>query len=117
MRMPFGKHKGEELSSVPIDYLEWLLTLHDLREPLKRSVSEELQQRQSRRRQRQEQRNGSRSHSSTTTIPTELQPVCRSIIDKGYRLVSQQTHPDHGGEHGLMVLVNKAIEVLREIIK
>lgn len=25
MKMPWGKHKGEELEDVPTDYLEWIL--------------------------------------------------------------------------------------------
>jgi hypothetical protein len=25
MRMPFGKHKGMEISALPVDYLEWLV--------------------------------------------------------------------------------------------
>lgn len=41
MRMPFGKFKGVELGDLPDDYLAWLTTLHDLRDPLRSAVATE----------------------------------------------------------------------------
>lgn len=40
-KMPFGKHKGQLLKDVPIDYIEWLAGT-DLKEPLKSMVNEIL---------------------------------------------------------------------------
>ncbi len=36
--MPFGKYEGKKLSEVPLLYLDWLMGLSDLREPLKSSL-------------------------------------------------------------------------------
>lgn len=38
MKMPFGKYKGKKVSSIPKDYLSWLLKECDLYEPLKGKV-------------------------------------------------------------------------------
>ncbi len=40
-RMPFGKHKGQRLDEIPVDYLEWLLTTN-LDEDLEYSVKHYL---------------------------------------------------------------------------
>jgi hypothetical protein len=42
VRMPFGLHKGKRLSSVPADYLRWLLGLKNLKPELRRAVEAEL---------------------------------------------------------------------------
>ena len=44
-RMPFGKHKGWDLSEIPSDYLELLLEEVDLRPQLRRNVLDELDRR------------------------------------------------------------------------
>ena len=41
--MPFGKHKGQLLSEIPADYLEWLLSLDHIRNPLRGVVEQELE--------------------------------------------------------------------------
>ena len=38
MRMPFGKYKGLYLEEIPLNYIKWLLTETQLREPLKQEV-------------------------------------------------------------------------------
>jgi hypothetical protein len=106
--MPFGKHRGIELSAIPLNYLEWLSDLPDLREPLGRRVSEEIK-----RRQDKEDRQSQNFYSN---VPSELREVCRQIADKGYRTVALHSHPDQGGDHESMLLLNRAIEVLRGII-
>jgi hypothetical protein len=40
--MPFGKYKGELISSLPTDYLEWLVENAELREPLKTQIHDVL---------------------------------------------------------------------------
>jgi len=43
MNMPFGRHKGTALAELPFDYLRWLVSLDDLREPLRSAVLDELE--------------------------------------------------------------------------
>src|SRR5712692_6419167 len=44
-RMPFGKYKGTLLSAVPDDYLTWVATWHDLRDPLRTAILREGERR------------------------------------------------------------------------
>lgn len=39
--MPFGKHKGVAVGALPDDYLRWLTTLDDLRDPVASVVRRE----------------------------------------------------------------------------
>jgi exodeoxyribonuclease X len=49
--MPFGKHKGQPLSEVPIDYI-WWLNDKNLRDPLRSALNAELERRDSKKRKR-----------------------------------------------------------------
>jgi hypothetical protein len=40
--MPFGKYKGEYISDLPIDYLEWLYENIELRGILQQAVSDAI---------------------------------------------------------------------------
>lgn len=42
LTFPFGKHKGELISNVPTDYLEWVLTLSNLKDNLRQAIEKEL---------------------------------------------------------------------------
>jgi Putative quorum-sensing-regulated virulence factor len=42
MKMPFGKHKGKELSRISLDYLEWVSWLPGLRWGLSVAIEQEL---------------------------------------------------------------------------
>lgn len=42
MKMPFGKHKGEELADIPNDYLDWCLTNLDIRQPLRAAMENQI---------------------------------------------------------------------------
>jgi hypothetical protein len=43
--VPFGKFRGTPLAQIPDDYLLWLSTLDDLRNPLLRDVLHEMARR------------------------------------------------------------------------
>lgn len=40
--MPLGQHKGQRLSEIPVEYLDWLIGEHWLRPALKRAIEEHL---------------------------------------------------------------------------
>lgn len=44
--MPFGRYRGEPLSRVPTHYLRWLTNLTDLKPRLRRTVENELAERE-----------------------------------------------------------------------
>lgn len=43
--LPFGKHKGEQASDVPVEYLDWLIGQDWLRPQLKGDLTEHLKSR------------------------------------------------------------------------
>jgi hypothetical protein len=46
MEMPFGKHKGELLAEIPVDYLQWVISnLDSISDELNDAIEEEIGQR------------------------------------------------------------------------
>ena len=43
--MPFGKYKGEPLSEIPTEYLDWLLGSDNLYESTKEQIEDKLDRR------------------------------------------------------------------------
>ena len=95
MRMPSGKFKGQDLSSLDDDYLDWLAEAIDLKEPLRSAVERERASRQK--------------------IPASEWIMTDAVIDAGYRALTRKLHPDIGGSHEEMVLLNRIVERLRRI--
>jgi hypothetical protein len=99
--MPFGKHKGWPLEALPTNYLDWLLGLGTLREPLASAVRQERARRES----------GATSHSPLR----QLDPaIAQEVIRAGYRQLALKHHPDHGGETATMQRLNGTVEALRQ---
>lgn len=94
MTMPFGKYKGVPLSDIPDEYLDWLRTRDDLRDPLLSALNEELARRQ---------RSRPDPH------------VVEDIIARGQRSLARTAHPDvSGGSHEAMLAVRSAADWLYE---
>jgi alpha-mannosidase len=95
MRMPFGKHRGEELSDIPDDYLIWCLDSCESMSPtLRKAIEAHLKIEESK----------SPVSSITTIVPT------------WYRRLAMEFHPDkRGGSHIGMLAVNRAKELLLEL--
>jgi hypothetical protein len=108
--MPFGKFKGHALSTLPDDYIAWLFELDDLRQPFATHLCQEYQRRFGRR-----QNSSLRNPSSTALVPAELRETASQIIEKGYRLLAKQCHPDVGGTHEQMLALNKTVATLKEL--
>lgn len=106
--MPFGRHKGEPLSSVPDEYLDWLTTI-DLRPRLRGAVYAEIRSREGAE---------SRAYRPSTMLLECPEPkVARELVSAGLRSVSRRYHPDAGGTHDAMIAVNTAAEWLRSVVE
>ena len=97
MRMPFGKYRGCDLGVIPHDYLLWVLDKCDRAAP---TLREQIRQKLGIRPRRPEP--------STSIAP--------SIIGSWYRRLAMEFHPDHRGSDEGMKAVNRAHELLREMV-
>jgi Putative quorum-sensing-regulated virulence factor len=102
--MPFGRYRGWPLDELPDDYLGWLFGLDDLREPLRSAVEGEWQARFG-------------FAAALVPLPREAVPVADELVTAGYRALTRQHHPDAGGDHRTMTLVNAAAEWLRRQVR
>jgi hypothetical protein len=102
VNMPFGKHAGIAVSKLPDEYLDWLLHLPDLRDPLKFEVEAEA-----------ERRIGGKQEARVPRLLTgEFQSVAHEIIKTGYKQLSLKFHPDTGGTHHQFITLAAAKEAL-----
>ena len=99
--MPFGRYRGAPLEQIPDDYLEWLVALSDLREPLRTHVAHEYQRR----------------FGEGAAVPAGVLDAGAEIVAVGYRAVATRHHPDHGGSTEAMQHVNAAAAWLREQLR
>lgn len=96
MRMPFGKHQGERVDELPESYLAWVLDNVDTLQPTLRDEIERVLE--------------IGWHASAVQVPTG------DVIGRWYRELAREYHPDHGGSHAEMKVVNRANELLRELV-
>ena len=106
MTMPFVRYRGRRLGEVPDDYLGWLFSLDDLREPLRSAVDREW-------------RRHVQSEPSTTlaTLVLDAVPIADELVTAGYPTLTRRHHPDAGGDPRAKVLVNTAASWLREAVR
>lgn len=122
MRMPFGRHKGQELSEVPWDYLEWLESI-DLRPHLRAEVEAEKRRRREqsdswwanwRQRERSKWQQTQQQQQQTQAGPAA---DVEAAISRWYSEMARKYHPDRGGSHEQMMAINDAADRLRRILK
>lgn len=104
--MPFGKHKGEPLSEVPDDYLEWCLEkMERLSDYCRHAFEEEM-----------DRRYPPAPPPPKSPPPRRHGPVsretARAIIAAGRRSLAASFHPDRGGSHERMVEINHCADFL-----
>ena len=106
--MPFGRHRGEPLSALPDEYLDWLTTI-ELRPRLRAGIYAEI------RRREDAEFGASTPGSASLTCPEPR--VARELVGAGLRSVSRRYHPDAGGTHADMIAVTAAADWLRAVIE
>ena len=107
--MPFGKHKGRPIATLPDSYLEWLTSLPDLREPLASEVAREI-----------EWRAGGRESSASPwsyASPCPSPELASDLITAGFKILAKKLHPDVGGNHEKMLALNSVAEWLRSRLR
>src|SRR5436309_1103576 len=107
-RMPFGQYRGRLLSEIPEDYLDWLASLSNLREPLRSRVRREHERRFGR---------DADPRPCLPHVPEQIRIVAEKIVTRGFRALATEHHPDHGGEHGRMLELNAAHEALVGLLR
>jgi hypothetical protein len=107
-RMNFGKHRGKPLPSVPGNYLHWCLNeCQGLDDWLRAAIERELQSRDS-----GPPRPPEHQHHGQGQGGRQLVDV-RSLVQTWYREMALRFHPDRGGSHEAMKVINHAHERLK----
>ncbi|MCK9568705.1 hypothetical protein M0R72_07180 [Candidatus Pacearchaeota archaeon] len=94
MKLSFGKYNGWELSDVPDDYIEYMITSNEANLKMFRGEKERR----------------------VAYLDAKM-PMMERIIQAGYRALANQHHPDKGGDTRTMQQVNAAYEKLKQVIK
>lgn len=136
MRLEFGKHKGQDISEVPTQYLEWLLRadVNSLGPGGKLHVESELFRRRQKQRAEQdrwraryesfrgeswgeEPRRSQSLGGVQVVIPAQRLALVVELIEAGFRALSMKLHPDKGGTTEQMQELNELRTQLRNQLK
>jgi hypothetical protein len=101
--MPFGKHKGRNVTDLPDSYIDWLKGLEDLREPLRSEVAREWQRRFD-------------PVAPPVMFTEAIKREALATFDIGFKARVMEIHPDHGGSTEQMQALNRAKDWLRQTI-
>lgn len=94
MIMTFGKHKGKRLEQIPKSYLLWVMDNIPLQPTLLREFKKRLD-----------------------LIDEPTTALSANIVGPWYRTLAVEFHPDKGGSHQEMKVVNRCADLLNELIE
>lgn len=124
-RLDFGKHIGERIENVPLDYLRWML----------RTMADELTAREStilkgeisrrggyRQYSHEERREDTHTNNNYATASVKLPPGVtisdlESVVTAGRQTLARKNHPDAGGSTEAMQKVNNAADWLLAAVR
>ena len=123
MKMPFGKYRGEDVADVPEDYLAWVIENCELRSE---AIADAIEARLAGTYQR-----GARRHERAASPPPPPRPpgagttaggaaggelaLLEKVVRAWHRQMTLKYHPDRGGTHEQMVVVNEGAEPLKRL--
>ncbi len=105
MYMPFGKHRGRPLEDVPHTYLLWVLDNCTNISGTLRAEIERVLDVGPRQRQEPDRHNGHQTGA-----------LAVDTVSAWYRRLAMEFHPDHRGNHEGMKAINRARDVLLEMV-
>lgn len=122
-RMPFGKYKGTEVCDITdIDYLCWLLSNIDVKEPLKQEIIDHIEangiiitddmlfdpKRGKLNNGTKPKFDNSKFQSSISYLnpDTDMKKLLVEFVDLGYKRMAMKYHPDKGGTKEDMQAIN-----------
>lgn len=126
MKMPWGKHKGEDLEDIETSYLFWVMENCDITRQLHRAIQAALVAKveewapdvEPPRGRKERDRDPFLDGTINSRLPIQLVPQAEEILKAGYRAVASRLHPDKpGGDGEAMKLLNLAKEQLERMIK
>lgn len=101
--MPFGKHVGEKLDEIPLDYLRWVLReCKSIPFGLRRAIRDVIAA---------NERDANQEPAASPGVPV----VWSEVISVWYRQMARKYHPDRGGSHEAMLAVADGYERLKEL--
>jgi hypothetical protein len=102
-RMPFGKYRGRSLRQIPLSYLCWVLeSVREISSSLRAAIRDEIRERL--------------GLHPPPPPPPPPPPSCRTCSElrsrwrSVYRKLVMLVHPDRGGSHDAMILINEVNE-------
>jgi hypothetical protein len=117
--MPFGKYRGLEFKYIDGEYLMWLLSLQDLKLNLRRRVFYELRSRGVPLEPGLEFAGPGREapFESAPPAPNAAPAIdLAQIAARWRRQMAAEYHPDIGGNHEAMLVVERGWELLKQIV-
>ena len=99
--MPFGKYKGQKISQIPSDYLEWAMGV--AYDDLLAAIKQELNL-----------RNGISGGTVEFLIGKNQIKMFQELIRVGYRELTKKYHPDKGGKTEDMQTLNAINSTLED---
>lgn len=132
-KFPWGKYKGDEIEDLPSSYIVWLLDNGKVRDPL---LARELGSEMIRRMQTYAPTNGKRSNQDGSVGDPGAHEYARSaqeqrpsptiakgfraelamkVVEKGYRVVAREVHPDTGGTAEAFKELTGVLDALRRL--
>jgi len=110
--MPFGKHKGEDIRTLPDGYLNWLYRSADLYGDLAAAVEFEWRLRNEEPYEEPDEPDEPAAGDFALADPAD-RALLAELVSAGFRALAMKYHPDRGGDPERMVRLNRLMERLR----